>query len=513
MARSLGWFTTALWTWKLGSHLPAILRFWGRNWPVNLAVFLHALRQTTSSAIQVPPYKVPCEQRTRARWPAWSYHGSMTHGSMTAQSDSPSVLSFEDARRVVEEQATRVRPCGTEGVDLLAAIGRVLAEPVKADRDIPPFPRSTRDGYAVRSSDLAQLPARLEVIGEIKAGAKPDSLPSEVRPSQTVSIMTGAPVPAGADAVVMVEYTSRLGRQVEISRGALSGENVVPRGAEARQGGLLVNRGSRLNDAAIALAASVGKARVEVYERPRIAVLTTGDEIVNVDATPGPTQIRNSNSYSLAAQIPAAGGVPVLLPIAPDESASLRRLIELGLESDLLILTGGVSMGRYDLVEQVLAELGAEFFFTGAKIQPGRPVVFGRIPCGAGTCGAGTLARQGASVPPGHKHFFGLPGNPVSTMVTFELFVRPLVEALAGMAPRKLAFLHTRLASEIRVKTGLTRFLPAILSGEFEKSQVQLVPWQGSGDIAATARANCYVVIPPDREIIAAGEWIAVIMR
>src|SRR5579863_4023989 len=516
MARSLGWFTTALWTWKLGSHLPAILRFWGRNWPVNLAVFLHALRQTTSSAIQVPPYKVPCEQRTRARWPAWSYHGSMTHGSMTAQSDSPSVLSFEDARRVVEEQATRVRPCGTEGVDLLAAIGRVLAEPVKADRDIPPFPRSTRDGYAVRSSDLAQLPARLEVIGEIKAGAKPDSLPSEVRPSQTVSIMTGAPVPAGADAVVMVEYTSRLGRQVEISRGALSGENVVPRGAEARQGGLLVNRGSRLNDAAIALAASVGKARVEVYERPRIAVLTTGDEIVNVDATPGPTQIRNSNSYSLAAQIPAAGGVPVLLPIAPDESASLRRLIELGLESDLLILTGGVSMGRYDLVEQVLAELGAEFFFTGAKIQPGRPVVFGRVRYGTGTpfdkLRAGS-ARRRTLVPPEHKYFFGLPGNPVSTMVTFELFARPLIEALAGMLTRQLTFLHARLASEIRVKTGLTRFLPAIFSGEFHESQVDVVPWQGSGDIAATACANCYVVTPPDRERIAAGEWVAVMMR
>jgi molybdopterin molybdotransferase len=413
---------------------------------------------------------------------------------MAPQPDSPSVLSFEDARRVVEDQARGIAARGTEAVDLLSAARRVLAEPVVADRDIPPFPRSTRDGYAVRSGDLSQLPATMEVIGEIRAGENPDLVPASIGPGTAVSIMTGAPVPAGGDAVVMVEYTSRLGKNVEISRGVVSGENIVPRGAEARQGGPLVDRGVRLNDAAIALAASVGKSRLDVYKRPRIAVLTTGDEIVNVEATPGPTQIRNSNSYSLATQILAAGGEPVLLPVAPDETKKLRQLIELGLQSDLLLLTGGVSMGRYDLVEPVLAELGAEFFFTGAKIQPGRPVVFGRVP------------RD-------HKYFFGLPGNPVSTMVTFELFARPLIEALAGMCPRKLAFLYTRLASEIRVKTGLTRFLPAILSGEFENSQVQPVAWHGSGDIAATARANCYVVIPPDRELIAAGEWVAVMMR
>jgi molybdopterin molybdotransferase len=410
--------------------------------------------------------------------------------------DSPTVLSFEEARRVVEDQARGLGGRGTEAVDLLSAAGRVLAEPVVADRDIPPFPRSTRDGYAVRSGDLSQLPATMEVIGEIKAGENPNLLPASIGPGTTISIMTGAPVPAGADAVVMVEYTSRLGQRVEITRGVVPGENIVPRGAEARQGGLLVDRGVRLNEATIALAASAGKSRLDVYKRPRISVLTTGDEIVDVGATPDPTQIRNSNSYSLASQILAAGGEPVLLPIAPDETAKLRQLIELGLQSDLLLLTGGVSMGRYDLVEPVLAELGAEFFFTGAKIQPGRPVVFG--------C---------AGTPPDHKYFFGLPGNPVSTMVTFELFARPMVEALAGMSPRKLIFLHARLASEIRVKAGLTRFLPAILSGEFEDSRVQLVAWQGSGDIAATARANCYVVILPDREHIAAGEWVAVMMR
>lgn len=420
---------------------------------------------------------------------------------MTPQPDSPSVLSFEEARRVVQEQASAIRlhiteaAGATEAVDLLSAAGRVLADPVVADRDIPPFPRSTRDGYAVRSGDLSQLPATLEVIGEIRAGENLNSLPAHVDPGQAVSIMTGAPVPADADAVVMVEYTSRLKQHVEVTRTVVPGENIVARGAEARQGGLLVDRGVRLNDAAIALAASVGKSRLEVYKRPRIAVLTTGDEIVGVDATPGRTQIRNSNSYSLATQIFAAGGVPVLLPIAPDETEKLGRLIELGLQSDLLILTGGVSMGRYDMVEQVLADLGAEFFFTGARIQPGRPVVFGRV--------------RSAE----HEYFFGLPGNPVSTMVTFELFARPMVEALSGMSPRKLTFLHARSASEIRVKTGLRRFLPAILSGEFENSQVHLVAWQGSGDIAATTRANCYVVVPPDRELVAEGEWVAVMMR
>jgi molybdopterin molybdotransferase len=164
-------------------------------------------------------------------------------------------------------------------------------------------------------------------------------------------------------------------------------------------------------------------------------------------------------------------------------------------------MTGGVSMGRYDLVEQVLSELNAEFFFTGAEIQPGRPVVFGR--CGAGAVAGGKPAT----------YLFGLPGNPVSTMVTFELFARPMLEALAGQSPRKLTFLHARLKSEIRVKTGLKRFLPAILSGEFEHSQVELVPWQGSGDIAATARANCYIVVPSDCGCISVGDWVAVMLR
>lgn len=414
---------------------------------------------------------------------------------------APSVLSFEDARHLVEQHAARISPPAIEEIELLAAAGRVLAEDVLADRDLPPFPRSTRDGYAARSADLSQVPATLDVIGEIKAGEKIDKLPKHIAGGQAVAIMTGAPVPSGADAVVMVEYTSQRASRVEVTRSVSAGENIVPAGAEARVGSPLVARGTRLNDAAIALAASAGKSRLPVYRRPSVAVLTTGDEIVDIGSIPGPTQIRNSNSYSLAVQIQDAGGEPILLPIAPDEPKALRNLIGQGLEADLLLMTGGVSMGRYDLVEQVLRELKAEFFFTGAKIQPGRPVVFGR-------CGEGAPVREGKTT-----YLFGLPGNPVSTMVTFDLFARPILEALAGQSPHKLMFTHAKLKSEIRTKTGLTRFLPAMLSGEFERSEVELVPWQGSGDIAATARANCYIVIPPERERIPAGEFVAILPR
>lgn len=419
---------------------------------------------------------------------------------------TPSIaIPFEEARAIVEQHAALARSGEIEAVDLLDAATRVLADQIVADRDLPPFPRSTRDGYAVRSGDLAHVPATLDLIGEIKAGQKVEDIPASIQPGQTVAIMTGAPVPSGADAVVMVEYTSERDKRVEITRTVTSGENVVPAGAEARAGSTLVSLGTRLNDAAIALAASVGKSRLQVYKCPRVAVLTTGDEIVDIDATPGPTQIRNSNSYSLGVQIAQAGGEPVLLPIAPDEPQALRRLMEQGLQSDLLLLTGGVSMGRYDLVEQVFSEMKAEFFFTGAKIQPGRPVVFGKCACASGVRAARRLEHG--------TYFCGLPGNPVSTMVTFELFARPMLEALAGMSPRKLVFVYAKLKSEIRVKPGLKRFLPAILSGEFQDSQVELVRWQGSGDIAATARANCYIVISPDRESIAPGEFVPVLPR
>jgi molybdopterin molybdotransferase len=426
---------------------------------------------------------------------------------------SARVLSFEEARHVVEQHAANVHAGDAEIADLLAATGRVLAEPILADRDFPPFPRATRDGYAVRAADVALVPTRLEVVGEIKAGDLADRCGVET--GQAISIMTGASVPPGADAVVMVEYTAQTGDSVEIRRSAATGENFVPRASEAREGQLLVEPGTKLDPSTIAIAASAGKSKLQVFRKPRIAVLATGDELVEIDITPGPSQIRNSNTYSLAAQIQNAGGEPVLLPVAPDEPKGLRSLIEEGLCSDLLLLTGGVSMGKYDLVEQVLGELKAEFYFTGAQIQPGRPVVFGS--CGADIpvrAGSEITERTRAGMPAPHKrYFFGLPGNPVSTMVTFELFVAPMIQALSGMKPRPLIFLMARLKSDIRTKTGLKRFLPALLSGEFENAEVELARWQGSGDIAALARANCYVVVPAEREQIAVGEWVSLLMR
>lgn len=415
------------------------------------------------------------------------------------------ILSFEDARHLVEEHASRLKPRGRELLSLLDAAGRVLAEPIHADRDFPPFPRATRDGYAIRAADVDSTPATLDVVGEVKAGAATAQIP-RLESGQAIAVMTGAAVPEGADAVMMLEHTSRAGDRIQVARRVSPGENIVPEGAEAKKGSQLLAPRTRLDYAAIAVAASVGRSRLVVHAKPKVAVLSTGDEVVDVDVPPGPNQIRNSNSYSLAAQIQAAGGDPVLLPIAPDESVRLCELLKEGLECDLLLIAGGVSMGKYDLVEPALTDLKAEFFFTGAQIQPGRPVVFGRVPCGAP---AGEISSEIQH----NRYFFGLPGNPISTMVTFELFARPILEALAGMTPPTLVFTHAKLNKPIQTKTGLKRFLPAMLSGEFEQSQVELVRWQGSGDIAAVARSNSYVVVPPDRERMEAGEWVPVLLR
>jgi molybdopterin molybdotransferase len=412
-----------------------------------------------------------------------------------------SVVTLTEARRIVEERARPQAPAGSELVPLIEARHRVLAAGIVADRDFPPFPRATRDGYAVRAADLDRLPARIDVIGEIKAGAPAEATSRGLQPGEAVEIMTGAPVPSGADAVLMVEYAAREGRFMVPARGVAFGENIVPQGAEARAGERLLAPGSRLDPAAIAVAASAGHAEVLVYCRPRVAILATGDELVDIAARPGPSQIRNSNSYSLAAQVAEAGAHPVILPVAPDDASLLDQAITRGLEADLLLLTGGVSMGKYDLAEQALAHLHARFFFTGVLIQPGRPLVFGGLP----------RATEGSAGHP--KLFFGLPGNPVSTMVTFDLFVRPVIEALSGAAVKPLVFFKAKLKSELRCKTGLTRFVPAVLGGEFENAEVEAVPWQGSGDVAAAARANCYLIVPPDREYIAAGELASVLVH
>jgi molybdopterin molybdotransferase len=316
-----------------------------------------------------------------------------------------------------------------------------------------------------------------------------------LRPGEVLEIMTGAGLPDGADAIVMVEFTERDGDKVLINRSVHVGENVVPKGAEARAGQRLLAPGTRVNHAVIALAASVGVEMLDVSLRPAVSVIATGDELVAVSDTPGPAQIRDSNSYSVSAQVEKAGGEVRFRGNARDELDALRAAIATGLNAHLLLLTGGVSMGKYDLVEQMLREFKAEFLFTGVKIQPGKPLVFGRIPTAQG-----------------FTYFFGLPGNPVSTMVTFALFVEPMLRALSGETATPLRFLGARLKSPVRTKTGLTRFLPARLSGALTDTEVELVPWQGSGDIASTAQADCLLVVPPERDEIPAGEWVSVVM-
>jgi molybdopterin molybdotransferase len=406
------------------------------------------------------------------------------------------VLSFADARRCVEQHASELITAvsDSELLPILDSIGRVLAEEIVADREFPPFPRATRDGYAVVAQDLNSPPATLKVIGQVKAGAALPASIGPITPGTCVEIMTGAPVPVGADAVVMVEYTTRRADSVEITRGVKFGENIVPTGSEARLAQALLMRGTRINYPQIAVAASVGKASVKVFTKPQIAILSTGDEVVDITAQPGPYQIRNSNSFSLAAQVLASGGQPIQLAIAKDEKNHLCQLVKEGLKSDLLLLSGGVSMGKFDLVEEVLREFKAEIFFTGAKIQPGKPIVFGRI-----------------STTP--KYFFGLPGNPTSTMVTFELFAKPLIDALGGAAPAPLIFTQAKLKTELKTKAGLRRFLPAMVSGDHTNPEVELVGWQGSGDIVSMARANCFLVVPPDKERISAGEHVSLLLR
>jgi molybdopterin molybdotransferase len=335
----------------------------------------------------------------------------------------------------------------------------------------------------------AKAGATLKCTGEIKAG---DRVTKELWAETCVQIMTGAALPSGADAVVMIEHTKRDGDEVRFERAAVTGQNFVPRGSEARAGQTLLTPGMRLGYAELALAAQVGAADLKCAQKPRVAILSTGDEIVPVDSVPGRFQIRNSNSVSLAAQVRLAGGRPVLLGNAMDREDDLSSKIRRGLQEDLLVLSGGVSMGKYDLVEKVLREMETEFYFDAVAIRPGKPAVFGKC---------------------GETFVFGLPGNPVSTMVTFELFVAPAVDLLSGAEVRPLPMVEARLGEALHEKTGVTHFLPARVAGQRGNLEVVALKWQGSGDVATLAKANCYVLVPADAERIEAGEKVTVLLR
>src|SRR5712671_4917863 len=364
------------------------------------------------------------------------------------------MLTYEQARRTVIEQAEKAKgPRATATLSVWDALGFVLAEEIKTDRDYPPFHRSTRDGYAVRAAEVAPG-AILRCVAETKAG---DTVTQPLAPGTCVQIMTGAAVPDNADAVVMIEHTTRENDSVRFDRSAQSGQNIVPRGSEGQQGDTILSPGTRLGYAELALAAQVGATQLRCAAKPRIA-----------------------------------GGEPILLGNAADQVDDLREKILRGLREDALVLSGGVSMGKYDLVETVLKDLGAEFYFDAVAIRPGKPAVFGKC--------------QDSFV-------FGLPGNPVSTMVTFELFVVPAIDLLSGATARDLPLVEAHLAAALKEKPGLTHFLPARVEWRNTIPEVKALPWQGSGDIAALARANCFLVVAADRPQVNVGETVPILLR
>ena len=411
------------------------------------------------------------------------------------------LLSYSEAAEQVhlfilalaEESATPSHSVSPEVVPLAAAAGRVLAVPIRADRDQPPFARSTRDGFTCRAAE-ANSHQLLFRAGQVRAG---ETAIGSLGTGEVWEIMTGAPVPDGADTVFMIEYAEQNAEFVRLTppRTVQPGENIVPRAAEARTGDLLIPPGTRLRAAQIALAAQCGYNELTVAPQPRVAILSTGDELVAVKSVPGPSQIRNSNAPMLAALVTAAGGIPVVLPAVPDQEAALDAALFYALDADLLLVSGGISAGRFDLVEDALTRLGARFFFGGVAIQPGKPVVFGQLP------------RLGQIPLP----FFALPGNPISSAVTFHLFAAPLLAALSEDTAPQPRFALAQLAGNWRGKSGLTRFLPAHCDFG-PAAEVRLVSWQSSGDLAAFARSNCLLVIPAEAQELAEGSTVQILL-
>jgi molybdopterin molybdotransferase len=406
------------------------------------------------------------------------------------------MLSVESARaKVIEIISERARSSesSTEILDFAcnasAAQGRVLAETIVADRNYPPFDRSIRDGFALRAADAEQPGARLRILGESRAGM---AFAGVVGAGECVRIFTGAAVPRGANAVVMQEFARAEDGFAVFDQAARPSQNYVLAGAESRVGEVVISRGARLGFAELAMASQVGHTRVEVHRRPSVAILTTGDEIVGVNEAPGPFQIRNSNSITLAALVTQAGGEPVICGNAPDEIGKLRKQIDRALAADILVLSGGVSVGQYDFVEEVLRGLGAEFFFDSVALRPGKPTVFGWC--------------KG-------KPVFGLPGNPVSTMITFEMFVRPAVELRGGAKARPISYLKAKMAHPLRERGALTHFFPARVTRTNGDPSVETLLWEGSGDIGAVVRSNCFLVVHQDRLEIAPGDWVDILPR
>jgi molybdopterin molybdotransferase len=385
------------------------------------------------------------------------------------------MIGVSEAQTLVFQHA---RPLPARTAPLTAAaLGLVLAEDVASDLAMPPYDKAMMDGYAVRSSDLPDGRGVLGVIEEITAGQTPRLT---VGAGQAARIMTGAPLPAGADAVVMVERTTPLeGERVRIDdRPPQPGQNILYQGQEMRPGDIVVKAGALLRPQEFGLLATVGRTAVQVHPAPQVAILSTGDELVEASQRPGPGQIRNSNGPMILAQVCRAGGIPRDLGITPDRLATLRTQVAEGLQAEVLVLSGGVSAGKLDLVPGVLEELGVQAHFHRVSMKPGKPVFFG---------------TRGTTL------VFGLPGNPVSSMVCFELFVRPAIRRLRGHADAGPRLVQAQLAEDFPYRTDRPTYHPAWLEDSVAQAggwRVRVVPWFGSPDLRALAQANAFVLLP-----------------
>ncbi|MFN7976115.1 MAG: gephyrin-like molybdotransferase Glp [Acidobacteriota bacterium] len=397
------------------------------------------------------------------------------------------MVSIPDALGIILE---RVPVRRTVDVPLAGAYGHVLAVGAVSDVDMPPFPKSAMDGFALRSSDVASAPARLRVVGTIAAG---QVAVHPVGPGEAMKIMTGAPVPAGADAVQMVERTRSSGDDVEILESVTAGENVARQAEDLRRGDVALPAGTYVGGAEIGILASIGAATVTVYRAPAVSVLSTGDELCPVDGTPAAGQIRNSNGPTLAAMSRAERCSVVELGIARDERCALRELISRGLESDVLLVTGGVSMGEHDLVDGMLRELGVELHFESVKIKPGKPMVFG-------------TSRSGTMV-------FGLPGNPLSSMVNFMLFVAPAIRTIRGLPKVEAARARARLTGRAKGDRRRPTYARAILTLAADGFTCEPVAWHGSADLPAFCRGNGLLEVPEGVAALEAGDTATVLFE
>jgi molybdopterin molybdotransferase len=385
------------------------------------------------------------------------------------------MISVESASETILNE---IKPLGLESVDLVSALGRVIGEDILAVRNNPPWDNSAMDGYALVSSDAVTAsgsnPVTLKVIYDLPAGSVPKGA---VKSGEAVRIMTGAPVPEGATAVVMVEKTEGADGAVVIKAPVRAGENVRKRGEDFRAGEVVIKAGAVVRPAEVSMLATVGVPFVFVHRKPRVAVLSTGDELVDVLSVPVAGKIINSNGYALASLVAECGGEPIQLGIAKDTKESLHEKLSLAMKADCIISSGGVSVGDYDFVKDVLREMGSSMIFWKVAMKPGKPLAFGVI---------------------GGKPAFGLPGNPISSMVAFEQFVRP---ALLKMAGRKEIFRRTfpaRLTRDLKIKPGRMNFIRAELKAGDRELSVEPLEGQGSGVISTMVRANSFIVVPAD---------------